>query len=119
MRFAILIKATKDSEAGVMPSQQLFDGLWASSMKTGKAGVMLAGEGLAPKLERARASAFRQQPDGKSMVHLPRPRTNPRPAVGVKSRGEATKVGQTLSQSDDGDRKIEIRQVFRPRFATP
>ena len=48
MRFMVLIKATKDSEAGVMPSEQLLTEMGKFNEELVKAGVMLAGEGLHP-----------------------------------------------------------------------
>ncbi|MDP9130010.1 MAG: YciI family protein, partial [Candidatus Binatota bacterium] len=48
MRFMILIKATKDSEAGVMPSEQLLAEMGNFNEELVQAGVMLAGEGLHP-----------------------------------------------------------------------
>ena len=46
MRFMIMVKATKDSEAGVMPSEKLLSEMTAYTEELVKAGVMLAGEGL-------------------------------------------------------------------------
>ena len=54
MRFMILIKATKDSEAGVMPSEQLLTEMGKFNEELVKAGVMLAGEGLHPTSKGAR-----------------------------------------------------------------
>ena len=54
MRFMILIKATKDSEAGVMPSEQLLTEMGKFNEDLVKAGVMLAGEGLHPRSKGAR-----------------------------------------------------------------
>ena len=54
MRFMILIKATKDSEAGVMPSEQLLTEMGKFNEELVKAGVMLAGEGLHPSSKGAR-----------------------------------------------------------------
>ncbi|MGZ8490177.1 MAG: YciI family protein, partial [Candidatus Binatia bacterium] len=54
MRFMILIKATKDSEAGVMPSEQLLAEMGNFNEELVKAGVMLAGEGLHPSSKGAR-----------------------------------------------------------------
>src|SRR6476661_6787176 len=48
MRFMILVKATKDSEAGVMPSERLLTEMGQFNEELVKAGVMLAGEGLHP-----------------------------------------------------------------------
>ena len=46
MRFLVIVKATKDSEAGVMPSQQLLTDMGKFNEELVKAGVMLAGDGL-------------------------------------------------------------------------
>src|SRR5215475_6512560 len=54
MRFMILIKATKDSEAGVMPSEKLLTEMGNFNEELVKAGVMLAGEGLHPSSKGAR-----------------------------------------------------------------
>src|SRR5205809_6434153 len=54
MRFMVLIKATKDSEAGVMPSEQLLTEMGKFNEELVKAGVMLAGEGLHPSSKGAR-----------------------------------------------------------------
>ena len=54
MRFMILIKANKDSEAGVMPSQELLADMGKFNEELVKAGVMLAGEGLQPSSKGAR-----------------------------------------------------------------
>jgi hypothetical protein len=48
MRFMVLVKATKDSEAGVMPTQKLLAEMGKFNEELAKAGVMLAGEGLQP-----------------------------------------------------------------------
>src|SRR5437867_5314473 len=54
MRFMILVKASKESEAGVMPSQQLLTEMGKFNEELVKAGVMLAGEGLHPSSKGAR-----------------------------------------------------------------
>src|SRR5687768_7613613 len=54
MRFAVLVKATKDSEAGVMPSQELLASMTKYNEELVNAGVMLAGEGLHPSSKGAR-----------------------------------------------------------------
>ncbi|HEX7029948.1 MAG TPA: YciI family protein [Gammaproteobacteria bacterium] len=48
MRFMIIVKATKDSEAGVMPAQSLFDAMGAYHEELAKAGVLLDASGLHP-----------------------------------------------------------------------
>ena len=54
MRFMVLVKATKDSEAGVMPSERLLTEMGNFNEELVKAGVMLAGEGLQPSSKGAR-----------------------------------------------------------------
>ena len=54
MRFMIIVKATKDSEAGVMPSEKLLKDMGKFNEELVKAGVMLAGEGLHPSSKGAR-----------------------------------------------------------------
>ena len=54
MRFMIIVKATKDSEAGVMPSEQLLTQMGKFNEELVKAGVMLAGDGLHPSSKGAR-----------------------------------------------------------------
>src|SRR6202048_2793654 len=67
MRFMILIKASKRSEAGVLPSEQLLTEMGQFNEELVKAGVMLAGEGLQPSSKGARvkfAGAKRTVVDG-------------------------------------------------------
>lgn len=54
MRFMVMVKATKDSEAGVMPDQKLLADMGRFNEELVKAGVMLAGEGLQPSSKGAR-----------------------------------------------------------------
>src|SRR6185312_3161718 len=54
MRFMVMVKASKDSEAGVMPSQELLTEMGKYNEELAKAGVMLAGEGLHPSSKGAR-----------------------------------------------------------------
>ena len=54
MRFMVLIKADKDSEAGVMPSEQLLTAMGNFNDELIKAGVLVAGEGLHPSSKGAR-----------------------------------------------------------------
>jgi hypothetical protein len=54
MRFMVMVKATKKSEAGVMPGRQLLDDMGKFNDELTKAGVMLAGEGLQPSSKGAR-----------------------------------------------------------------
>ena len=54
MRFMVMVKATKDSEAGVMPSEKLLTEMGKYNEELVKAGIMLAGEGLQPSSKGAR-----------------------------------------------------------------
>ena len=54
MRFMVMVKATKDSEAGKMPSEELLSAMAKFNEEMVKAGVMLAGEGLQPTSKGAR-----------------------------------------------------------------
>src|SRR6202007_2981962 len=56
MRFMVMIKANRDSEAGVMPSKQLLADMGRFNEELVKAGVMLAGEGLHPSSKGARVN---------------------------------------------------------------
>ena len=62
MRFMVLVKASKESEAGVMPSEEMLAEMGKFNEELVKAGVMLAGEGL-PQLEGG-AGQVRRQADG-------------------------------------------------------
>ena len=61
MRFMILVKASKESEAGMMPSQQLLTEMGKFNEELAKAGVLLAGEGLHPSSRGTRIKFFRRQ----------------------------------------------------------
>ena len=65
MRFMVLVKADQNSEAGVMPSEQLLVEMGKFNEQLVKAGVMLAGEGLQPSSKGAR---IKIAPDGKRTV---------------------------------------------------
>ena len=54
MRFMVIVKATKDSEAGELPSEEMFAAMGKYNEELVKAGVMLAGEGLQPSSKGAR-----------------------------------------------------------------
>ena len=113
MRFMILIKATKDSEAGVMPSEQLLTEMGKFNEELVKAGVMLAGEGLHPSSKGARV---RFSGGKRTVIDGPFAETKELIAgywiwqVQVEGRGD--RVGQALPQSMHEDGEIEIRQVF-------
>ena len=64
MRFMVMVKATKDSEAGVMPSEEMLGAMGKFNEELVKAGVMLDGNGLQPSSKGARIQLLRQQAHG-------------------------------------------------------
>ncbi|MDF2073660.1 YciI family protein, partial [Pseudomonas mendocina] len=70
MRFMVIVKATADSEAGLMPSEELLTAMGRYNEELAAAGVMLAGEGLHPSAKGARvrfSGAQRTVTDGPFM----------------------------------------------------
>ena len=113
MRFMILIKATKDSEAGVMPSEQLLKEMGKYNEELVKAGIMLAGEGLHPSSKGARMKF-----SGTERTVVDGPFAETKELVAgfwlwrVKSRDEAIEWVKRCPNPMPGDSEIEIRQVF-------
>src|SRR5882762_6774130 len=113
MRFMIMVKATKDSEAGVLPDEKLLTEMGKFNEQLVKAGVMLAGEGLQPSSKGARvrfSGAKRSVIDG--------PFVETKELVAgfwmwkVKSKEEAIEWVKRCPNPMPGDSEIEIRQVF-------
>ena len=113
MRFMVIVKATKDSEAGVMPSERLLTEMVNFNEELVKAGVMLAGEGLHPSSKGARvkfSDATRSVVDG--------PFAETKELIAgywlwqVKSKDEAIAWVKRCPNPFDCDSEIEIRQVF-------
>lgn len=114
MRFMILVKADKNSEAGVMPSQQLLADMGKYNEALVKAGVMLAGEGLHPSAKGARVKFSGTQ---RTVIDGPFAEAKELVAgfwlIQVKSRQEAIEwVKRVPFYPDGGEAEIEIRQVF-------
>jgi hypothetical protein len=114
MRFMIMIKATKDSEAGVMPDEKLLADMGNFNEELVKAGVMLAGEGLHPSSKGARVKF---SGDKRTVVDGPFAETKELLAGywmwQVNSREEAIEwVKRCPNPFPDTDSEIEIRQVF-------
>ena len=112
MRFMILVKASKESEAGVMPSEQLLTEMGKFNEELVKAGVMLAGEGLHPSSKGARVRFS----GGKRTV-IDGPFAETKELIAgfwiwqVKSKEEAIEWVKRCPNPLDGDAEIEIRQV--------
>ena len=114
MRFMILIKATKDSEAGVMPDQKLLADMGRFNEELVKAGVMLEGEGLHPSSKGARVRFSGNQ---RTVIDGPFPETKELIAGywiwKVKSKEEAIEwVKRCPNPMPNVETEIEIRQVF-------
>ncbi|WP_223596304.1 YciI family protein [Pseudomonas sp. A-R-19] len=114
MRFMIIIKASADSEAGVMPSQELLTAMGNYNEELVKAGVMLAGEGLHPSSKGARVRFSGPQ---RSVIDGPFIETKELIAGfwlwKVKSREEAIEwVKRCPNPMPGTEAEIEIRQVF-------
>ncbi|HVT14903.1 MAG TPA: YciI family protein [Thermoanaerobaculia bacterium] len=113
MRFMILVKADKNTEAGVLPSEKLLAEMGKYNEELVKAGVLLAAEGLQPSSKGARvkfSGAQRTVTDG--------PFTEAKELIAgfwliqVKSKEEAIEWVKRCPNPTEGEPEIEIRQVF-------
>jgi hypothetical protein len=113
MRFMILIKASKDSEAGVMPSEQLLTEMGKFNEQLVKAGVMLEGEGLHPS---SKGAKVRFSGDKRTVIDGPFSETKELIAGywlwQVKSKEEAIEWVKRCPNPTGAESEIEIRQVF-------
>jgi hypothetical protein len=113
MRFMVIIKATKESEAGVMPDTKLLTEMGKFNEELVKAGIMLAGEGLHPSSKGARV-AF--SGDKRTVIDGPFAETKELVAGfwlwQVKSREEAIEWVKRCPNPHEGYTEVEIRQVF-------
>jgi hypothetical protein len=113
VKFMVIVKATKDSEAGVMPSEKLLTEMGKFNEELVKAGVMLAGEGLHPSSKGARVKFSGTR---RSVVDGPFAATEELIAGfwlwQVKSKEEAIEWVKRCPNPHPGECEIEIRQVF-------
>ena len=113
MRFMVMVKATKDSEAGVLPSEELLTAMGKYNEELVKAGVMLAGEGLQPSSKGARVKF---SGDKRTVTDGPFTETKELIAgfwlIQVKSKEEAIEWVKRAPNPMPGESEIEIRQVF-------
>lgn len=113
MRYMVIVKATKESEAGVMPTEQMLNDMGKFNAELVKAGVMLAGEGIAPSSQGARIK-FK----GKDRVVVDGPFAETKELVSgfwilqVRSKEEAI---EWIKRAPFGqDAEVEIRRIFEP-----
>jgi hypothetical protein len=113
MRFMVMVKADKNSEAGVPPDAKLLADMMKYNEELVKAGVMLAGEGLQPSSKGARVRF-----SGSKRTVIDGPFAESKELIAgfwifqVKSKEEAIEWVKRCPNPLPGDSEIEIRQVF-------
>jgi hypothetical protein len=114
MRFMVIVKATKESEAGTPPDEKLLAEMGRYNEELVKAGVLLAGEGLQPSSKGARV---RFSGDKRTVIDGPFSETKELVAgfwlIQVKSKEEAIEwVKRAPNPFPGAESEVEIRQVF-------
>lgn len=114
MRFMVIVKATEDSEAGVMPSEELLTAMMKYNEELVKAGIMLAGDGLQPTSKGARV-----QFDGPRRTVVDGPFAETKELVAgywiwqVRSMEEAIEWVKRCPNPMPGPSEIEIRPLYQ------
>jgi hypothetical protein len=113
MRVMVMVKATKESEAGVMPTEKALTDMGNFNEELVKAGVMLAGEGLHPS---SKGKRVKFSGDRRTVVDGPFTETKELVAGywlwQVRSMDEAVEWVKRCPNPMEGESEIEIRQVF-------
>ena len=113
MRFMVIVRATRESEAGVMPTEELLADMGRFNEELVKAGILLAGEGLHPSSKGARVRF-----SGKKRTVIDGPFAETKELIAgfwlwqVKSLDEAIEWVKRCPNPFDGESEIEIRRVF-------
>jgi hypothetical protein len=113
MRFMVMVKANEDTEAGVMPSQELLTEMGRYNEELVKAGVMLAGEGLQPS-----SKGVRVRFSGRERTVIDGPFAETKELIAgfwlwqVESLAEAIEWVKRCPNPHDEETEVEIRQVF-------
>ncbi|HVY22659.1 MAG TPA: YciI family protein [Steroidobacteraceae bacterium] len=113
MRFMVIVKASKASERGEMPSQKLLTDMGNFNEQLVKAGIMLAGEGLHPT-----SKGVRVQFSGSKRTVVDGPFAETKELIAgywiwqCKSRDEAIEWVKRCPNPHEEDCEIEIRQIF-------
>ncbi len=115
MRFMVMVKADKNSEAGVMPTEKLLTEMGKYNEELMKAGILLAAEGLQPS-----SKGVRVRFSGRNRTVIDGPFVETKELIAgfwlfqVKSKGEAIEWVKRCPNPLKGECEIEIRQVFEP-----
>jgi len=113
MRFMVIVKASKDSEAGILPSPKLLADMGQFNQELVKAGVLLAGEGLQSS---SKGKRVRFSDDKRTVIDGPFAETKELIAGfwlwQVRSMEEAVEWVKRCPNPHNGESEIEIRQVF-------
>jgi hypothetical protein len=113
MRFMVIVKATKESEAGEMPSTELLTAMGKYNEELVKAGIMLAGDGLHPSSKGARVRF-----SGAKRTVIDGPFAETKELIAgfwiwqVRSLDEAIEWAKRCPNPMPGDSDLEIRQIF-------
>ena len=113
MRFMVMVKANEDSEAGVLPSEELLTEMGKFNEELVKAGVLLAADGLQPSSKGARVKF-----SGRQRTVIDGPFSETKELIAgywvwqVKSKEEAIEWAKRIPNPTGDDGEIEIRQVF-------
>src|SRR5262245_11988104 len=113
MRFMVIVKATKETEAGVLPSAEILEKMGKYNEELVKAGVMLAGEGL-----HASSKGARVKFNGNQRTVTDGPFAETKELIAgfwiwkVKSKEEAIEWLKRCPNPHPGESEIEIRQIF-------
>jgi hypothetical protein len=111
MRFAVLVKANKDSEAGVLPTREMLEEMGKFNEQLAKDGIMLAGEGL-----HATSKGARLRFDGGRTTVIDGPFAETKELVAgfwiVQAKSKEEVVERFMHAPFDGGQVIEIRQIF-------
>ncbi len=113
MRFMVIVKATEDSEAGVMPSEELLTAMMKYNEELVKAGIMLAGDGLQPS-----SKGVRVQFDGPKRAVVDGPFAETKELIAgywiwqVRSLDEAIEWVKRCPNPMPGPSEIEIRPLY-------
>src|SRR5438067_1507477 len=113
MRFIVIVKASKESEAGALPSQKLLAEMGKFNEELAKAGVLLAAEGL-----QASSKGARVKFSGSKRTVIDGPFTESKELIAgfwlwqVRSLDEAIEWVKRCPNPHEGESEIEIRQVF-------